>query len=305
MTRGIIKLPLHGSGFYSNYFSVLSMAEEAHRRGLVPYVDLSNTAFVPNYNPYKDKLPPETNENPWNWWFSQQPLENKMESIKIDEKYSFNLNQTKNFLNNEKLNHYRAIAKKYFQIHLDIQEEINKYYTENIDGKITLGVMARGAEMNKVHPIYGNHNIDIWIKETKKILDKNKEIKQLFLVTEEEFYVEKFKQEFDNVVYLSNVFRRTNEDPNYIVRYPLWACLNTKRKNHTNMLGRESLVQAILLSKCDYLLGKHCGTVSAAIFFSSGFKKFYYSDTNPLLNTNLTLKEKIKFFVKRSILGNR
>lgn len=303
--RAIIKLPRHGSGFFSNYFSALSMVDEADRRGLLPYVDLRNTAFVPNYNPYKDKFPPKQSENPWDWWFLQEPLKDQKQSVEIEEKYSYDLDQTKNFLRNQKLHHYRTIAKKYFQIHLDIQDEVERNFKDLIDGKKTLGVMARGAEMNKTHPIYGDHNIEIWIKETKKLLDRNKEIEQIFLVSEEESYIKKFENEFDGIKYLENVFRRTNEDSEYINKYPLWPCLDLKRENHTNKLGRESLVQALLLSKCEYLLGKQCGTVSAAIFFSNRIKKFYYSDTNQFLNKNLVFKEKIKFFIKRSVLSDR
>jgi hypothetical protein len=303
--NAIIKLPGHGSGFFSNYFSALSMVEEAHLRGLIPYVDFTNTAFVSGYNPYKESKPPDEVENPWEWWFIQAPLDKKNPSIKIEEKFSYNLDQTKNFFNYNKLKYYQEIASKYFYIRPNIIEESEAFYKKKINGHITLGVMARGSEMNKVHPLYGEHGVDRWINEVRKITNKHREIDQIFLVTEESEYVNQFKAEFKNLIFLDHVFRRTTEKLDYMVQHPLWPCLYTARERHTEKLGRESLVQAILLSKCDYLIGKQCGTTSAAIFFSKGFKKFYFSDTNQLKNKNLTPLERIKFFIKRGILKIR
>ena len=42
-----------------------------------------------------------------------------------------------------------------------------------------------------------------------------------------------FEKEFPNLFYMRNVFRRTDEILDYCVKYPLWACLDKKRENHS------------------------------------------------------------------------
>jgi len=61
---GHVKFLTQGGGFFSNYFTVLSMVIDCHHRGLKPYIDLRRTSFVEGYNPYFDEVPVNP-ENPW------------------------------------------------------------------------------------------------------------------------------------------------------------------------------------------------------------------------------------------------
>ena len=132
--------------------------------------------------------------------------------------------------------------------------------------------------MNTWHPEYGNQSIDTWISSTRFVLEKHPEISLIFLVTEDSNYIPIYLNEFPNTLYLKNVFRRTTESLEFMIRYPLWSCIVQPRENHCRILGEECLVQAQLLSKCDYLLVKQCGTSSAAILFAEeNLKEVYYT----------------------------
>jgi len=271
-TVGYIKFPdfqigsPHSSGFYSNYFFVLSMIIDSDFKNLTPYVNLNNTAFVENYNPYKEDLPKNT-ENTWDWWFDQEIPTNTDVVVNILHS-TRNFPQTKKIWGLKNLQKIKEINNKYIKIKQHILDEIDLYYKKNLKDKVVLGVMARGGEMNKIHPEYGDQTIETWIESTKKVLKEHPEINLIFLVTEDSNYIPIYINEFPNTKYLENVFRRTNEDINYMIEYPLWSCIAKPRENHCKRLGEECLIQAKLLSMCDYLLVKQCGTSSAAILFA-------------------------------------
>jgi hypothetical protein len=295
MEKALIKLPNWGSGFFSNYFCVISMLYEVDELGYEPYIDLSNTAFVEGYNPYKDKCPPKNLKNPWEFWFHQNPIQNTTNLIKIN--YSNNrFNVNRKIWGVDEIVHARHLKDKYIKIHNHILDSVQSYYKQNFENKVVLGVMARGTEMNKIHPEYGNQSIQDYINQTKKVLAKEKNIDVIFVVSEDLTYIKEFEKHFSNVFYVKNVFRRTNETLDYTVKYPLWPCLDESRENHCKLLGDEMLMQALLLGKCDYLIAKVCGTASAAIFFSEKIKKVYYVETSLLFNPFLSIKHKLYYF---------
>ena len=298
MNRGIITIPDFGSGFFSNYFSVLSMIIIADQQKLEPWVDLRRTAFVEGYNPYLDKDPPENSENPWDWWFEQIKLNDNDKLFPIPYDIT-KFNQTEKLWNRADLPYARNISEKYIKIKQHILDRVNIIFEEEFKNKIVLGVMARGTEMNKIHPEYGDQTIATWLNKTSKILKKNKNIDRIFVVTEDKNYLDRFNEEFDNVFYLKDVFRRTTESLEYTIKYPLWPCLNTERINHCKLLGEEMLIQALLLSKCEYLIVKQSGVSSAAIFFSHNLKDVYYTPTFILFNRYLNFRLKLHLVLSK------
>ena len=127
----------------------------------------------------------------------------------------------------------RYLRNKYTVIQDHILESVNLFYTYNFTNKIVLGVMARGTEMNKIHPEYGNQSIKDYIKKTKKVLKKHNEINCIYLVSEDSETIIQFQKEFSNLIYNKDVFRRTNESLEYTIKYPLWPCLDKSRENHS------------------------------------------------------------------------
>jgi len=254
-------------GFFSNYFFALSMIIDCHKQNLKPYVDLNNTAFVENYNPYIDNLP-KNPVNTWEWWFDQSPINDTDKKISIT--YSTkNISHAKKMWKSNDFKYVREINDRYIKIKDSILEKINKYYIENFQNNVVLGVMARGSEMHYYHPEYGNQTIHTWINATKDIIEKHPEINLIFLVTEDSNYIPIFLNEYPNTLYLKDIFRRTTESDDYIRKYPLWPNIANIRKNHNQRLGEECLIQSKLLGMCDYLLVKQCGTASAAILFAN------------------------------------
>jgi hypothetical protein len=272
---GYINYPPRGCGFFGNYFVVLSMIMTCHQRKLKPYVNLNKTAFAEGYN-LKEGAPVNA-ENPWNWWFDQEiPSEDdNIIPIKFDTGGHFS--HSTRFWKRNDIPYMRNIVDTYIHIKPHILKQVDEYYDEYLKNHIILGVMARGLEMNIIHPEYGNQTIETWINSTKNILNKYSETDLIFLMTEDSNYIPIYLKEFPNTFYLKNVYRRTTEKLEDFIKFPPLYCIVNTRKNHSRLLGEECLIQALLLSKCNYLLIKQCGTSSAAILFANNnLKNVFY-----------------------------
>ena len=274
MDRGHIILPQFGWGFYSNYFRTLSHLMEADRLDIDPWVDWRNTAFVEGYNPYKLETLPAAPENPWDWWFDQRELaDDTLVTVYID--YNTFDHQSRVWQRPD-IPVFRKINDKYIKIKKHITDKVDAIYEAEFKGKIVLGVMARGCEMNKGHAEFGNQTIDTWLEKITAVTSKHK-IDKIFIVTEDSHYLPYFDKQFSNTFYLKDVFRRTDETLDYMEGCLIWFALDDRRENHCQLLGEECLIQALLLSKCDYLIIKQCGTSSAAILFSDDIKEVFYT----------------------------
>lgn len=268
MDYRLVKVDSYGSGFFGNFFTILSNIIGHENSGLYPYVNINKSVWANGYDPRVDKTPPENAENPWNWWFEQPIPSNDDKVLELPFVGNAYFSASERVWGRNDIPSAKHIANKYIKIKKHILDRIEEFYEENLKGEVVLGVMARGAEMGICHPEYGQQQINDWINNTKSILQQHPEITKIFLVTEESSYIESFEKEFDNLVYMKDVYRRTDENLEEIVAFSLLYCLVTPREDHKKLLGEECLIQAKLLSKSDYLLVKQCGTSSAAIFFA-------------------------------------
>jgi hypothetical protein len=274
MDRGYIRLPSYGYGFFSNFFRILDHIKVCTEQGLEPYVDCSHTAWCNGFNPFKDKDAPPNSENPWDWWFEQEPLTTEPTKVELDHLIFMHHTQV---WKRPDVPEFRKVFRDHVNIKQHILDRIESIYNAEFKGKVVLGVMARGCEFNAGHPEFGNQTIDTWLNKTHEVLQEHKDIDRIFLVTEDSLYLKHFDTDYDNVFYLRDVFRRTDETLDYMNKYNLWAIIADKRPNHRKLLGEECLMQALLLSKCDYLICKICGTANGAIFFSDNLKEVYYT----------------------------
>jgi hypothetical protein len=248
----------------------------ATEQGLEPYVDCTHTAWANRYNPFTDARAPRNAENPWDWWFDQRPIAKDDNVAKVELDHLIFMHHTKIWKRAD-VPEFRDVFKNHVKIKQHILDKVDEIYEKEFKGRTVLGVMARGCELNAGHPEYGNQQLDDWLRKTKEVLYDNKEIDKIFVVTEDSHYLPSFDTWFNNIFYLKNVFRRTDETLEYMNKYNLWAIIADRRPNHRQLLGEECLIQALLLSKCDYLICKQCGVSSAAMFFSDSLKDVYYT----------------------------
>ena len=277
-----------GSGFFSNYRICLEKLIHFHNlnRNETVYINWANTTFVDGFNPivhYGEiiggEMPIDETNNPFNHWFEQEnpyeeniPLENILIS-KINRPV-FKLNHEYDYFDNPLLDIQRIVDKKYIKIKDYIQNKIDKIYEEEFSNDVVLGVMLRGSEYNHWHGgIYGSQTIESYIEKIKQVLLENPEITKIFIVSDETEYVNKISDSFPSSYFIPNIFRRTDETDEYIIRVPCWMNVSTKRDNHCRLLGEETIIQTKLLAKCDYLFGRHCGIIAGAVLWNEKIKK--------------------------------
>jgi hypothetical protein len=284
-----------GSGFFSNYRICLEKLVDFHQMNRTEnvYINWANTTFVDGFNPLVQygkiiggEMPIDDSNNPFNQWFEQEnpykldvPIDN---IILSDMRRSGHINHAEDYFDDPSLELQQFVDRKYIKIKDEIQQKVDSIYQEHFDGHTVLGVMLRGSEFNYHHGnIYGHQTIDSYISAIKKVLLGNPQITKLFIVSDETEYVNKTSDAFPSSYFIPNIFRRTDETDEYIIRVHCWMNVSKKRENHCKLLGEETIIQTKLLSKCDYLFGRHCGIIAGAVLWNENIKKVFRLSPTP------------------------
>jgi hypothetical protein len=243
-----------GAGFFSNLTYVLGHLQIAKKYKFTPVIDMENYPTI-----YNEKKIINKTYNSWEYYFK------KVSKYKLDEVYkSKNVIITSNFFEHHMptdmslKKEFNELIKKYIHIKPDILKEAKyfekKYFKKN--NKI-LGIHFRGTTYKTarghafpIPPKLMKKNIDTLIKKFK--YDK------IFVVTEEYQYLEYLKKYYPKKIIFCNVYRTRKLDA--FKHYP--------RINHRYKLGREILIETLLLSCCKGLTFVKSNVSSAAIVFS-------------------------------------
>jgi hypothetical protein len=268
----------YGYGFFSNYRICLEQLIHHHETGNtgIPYIDWGGTTWVEGFNPFVSKTLIR-NENPFDFWFDQiTPNENDIITNCTYGPRPDLIDHAKHYFDDElQLKRQQTIDKLYLKPKQFLTDKINEIYEKEFKGHVVLGIMARGTEYNLHHPMYGVFDVNDYIREIKKIIDDNPQITKLFVVSEDMEYVNEIVSSFPSSYFIPNVFRRTDEDIEYINRVHCWPNVSTKRENHCKLLGEETIIQTKLLGKCDYLFGRLSGVLAGAVLWNENIKQLF------------------------------
>ena len=239
-----------GTGLFSNVTFVLNHLAIANKFNYIPIVDMENYITI-----YNEKDPIRKNYNSWEYYFDQLSDHNLNEVYKSNKViitrdkffnfFKYNLdkdNELKNLFKN------KIIINKYIK---KISEHIiKKEFNERI-----LGVHFRGTSYKRSagHPFPATKKQMIY--NVNKIMEEKK-INKIFLATEEKEYLELFLNKFKNKIFYIKSSYVSNKNDAFKV-YP--------RINHRYKLGRDILIETLLLSKCDYFIYINSNVSSAAI----------------------------------------
>ena len=242
-----------GTGMFSNMTFVLNHLKICKKFNFIPVIDMENFPTI-----YNEEKACKNNKNAWNYYFES------LNQISLDEVYksknvlitnnkffpffSYNIDKDKELselLRNEiKLNKY--LKRIYYKIY------------KNFKNKNILGIHFRGTSYKRSagHPLPATKSQMEVI--TNKFLNK-KNIDYIFLVTEEKNYLDFFKKKYgDKLLYLESSYRSNKNDAFKI--YP--------RNIHRYKLGREAVLEAMLLSSCKYFIYLCSNISSASIGFN-------------------------------------
>jgi hypothetical protein len=273
------------AGFFSNITFILNNLKICEEMKFIPIIDME---YYPSlYNELKIF---KNTKNSWEYYFE------KLNKYSLNEVYNsknvylspFTFQKEMSIdMTNNRISKYinRLKVKK------EILNKINNFSEKNfIKKNKILGVHFRGSTYKTARGHGFPLTIDLMIKNIETLI-QNFNYEKIFLVTEEQKYLDALKKKFKNKIIFYNSFRMGQLDSFKI--YP--------RKNHRYHLGEEILIETILLSKCDGLTFIKSNVTSAAILFAK--KQIKLHEVYLGLNTRNKFFSKYLWLIK-SMLPN-
>lgn len=255
------------AGFFSNFAHVIGHLKLIKDTNLIPVVDFEN--FKTFYN---TDNPINGTQNSWEYYFEQTSpysLAEVYQSKNVlfcDGKYPHSVD----FDTDEISDMY----KQYFKLKPEILEKISKY-DKYFEGNKVLGIHFRGKDMN----IFPAHSFGATEKQMFKYTDEIIEkynINKIFLATDEKKYLENYIKRYGKMVLYTDNFR--TEKVNEFNINP--------RENHRYLLGKEVLIDVVLLSKCQGFLYGASRIPWAVKKLKHGNFEFIYEINNGSNSTN-------------------
>jgi len=242
-----------GTGLFSNVTFVLNHLKICEKNNFIPVIDMDNFKTI-----YNEKKKIKNTNNAWEYYFE------KLNKFSLEEVY-----KSKNVLiTSDKFFHF-------FTYNIDLDDQmirllqsqikINKILYKSYKriskifiGKKILGIHFRGTSYKRSpgHPFPATKR---QMFEITKNLIKQERIDKIFLVTEEQNYLDFFEKKFPNKIIHIKCCYRSNKNDAFEI-YP--------RDRHRYKLGREALLETLLLSKCDHFIYLCSNVSSAAISFN-------------------------------------
>ncbi len=274
-----------GTGFFSNVLFVINHLMVAKKNNYISIVDMENFPTI-----YNEKNQIFKTNNSWEYYF-ENLNETKLEEIYQSKNVIITSNKFEVFFEQDLISEE---IKKTFRENLKIKKKFEKiisiFANKNFKDKRVLGVHFRGTSYkgSAGHPFPAT-KIQIFNLINKLI--KNEKYEKIFLVTEEENYKNFLNEKFkDKLIFINSSFR-SNENNAFKI-YP--------RKNHRYKLGREALIEANLLSRCDGLVYVTSNISSAAIAWNlNNTQKRFKIDNG--INTKNVILSRILWYVKKIV----
>ena len=244
-----------GGGFFSIISTVLSHLQIADLYGKKPIVDFKNYPST-----YKEFHPIFGSENVWEYYF--EPIgntKNISEYLTPEYHVTDGSHPRSSPMSISSHSEFVITWNKYIHLKQNVKDLIKHDESELEISKSTLGVHFRGMEMRTAtgHPYPPSFKQVFFEIDT---LLSNNVYNQIFLVTEGQRYLNRFRLRYGKKLIFTDSYRTRFRNSHSV--YP--------RENHKYLLGLEILRDAILLSKCGGIISGSSNLSEAAILLSQG-----------------------------------
>jgi hypothetical protein len=242
-----------GSGFFSNVTQVLCHLALADSLGMEPVVDFEHFPTL-----YNEEETVAGTRNAWEYYFKQTSkfsLEEVYESRHVffcDGKYPRGYSY--------KVTDHPSLARifdRLVKIDPDIERAADEWTKEF--GARTLGVHFRGQEYNRTAGHAFGPTYRQMLKVAGGALSEGR-FDHIFVVTEDQRCLDLMRQEFGAMVLATDSFRTRGENAYRLSPRPL----------HRYLLGREILVDALVLSRCQALVASPSNVSDFAVLLNGG-----------------------------------
>ena len=277
-----------GGGMFSNLNYVIHHIKISLDLRCIPVIDMKN--FPTKYN---EKYKIYNSLNSWDYYF--YPINKyKLEDVYRSKFVIFVDGKTKKNIEFDSFEHldkaHLQIYKKYIKIKKEITYEAKSFINKNFSKDKILGVHFRGTDMKtqERHPFPPTPNQII------KVIDdqiKKFKYKKIFLVTEDLKNLSILKKYYHNkILFFNNSFRSTKAN---IFEQNL-------RKNHRYLLGKENIVDMLILAKTDKIICSNSHLPDASSFISQP-KKIKFIKINNGNNSENILFAQFLWYLKKNL----
>ena len=270
-----------GAGLFSNLIYVLNHIKLAEDLGYKPIVDMENFPTI-----YNEEQKVNKSKNAWNYYFHNKHKFNLKKILK-ENKFVLTSNRfSKSFSHTVDTNQFRLLFKKYFKLNIEHHKFAENFRKRFFTNKKVLAIHLRGTS----YKTSANHPFPTTKKQTINIIRDLMHIykfDKIFLCTEDLEYFNLIIKHFkDKVIFLNNTYKSFKDDAFEV--YP--------RKLHRFKLGRDILLEALLISKCHSFAFTN-SNVSEFIKFLDDKKKInYFLIQNGYNNSNAYIAKWLWFY---------
>ena len=282
-----------GAGLFSNFIFVLNHIKVADSLGYKPIVDMENFPTI-----YNERKSINGFNNAWNYYFENKKNYN-LKKILLNHKFILTSNRfSKSFSHEINNNEFRKLFKKYFKINSNHQKFVKNFKKKFFFNKKIVAIHLRGTS----YKTSANHPFPITQKQIINLIDKllkKNRYDKIFLCTEDLSYFNFIEKKFRNkIIYLKNAYKSFKDDA--FKKYP--------RKFHRYKLGRDILLEALLISKCDSFIFTNSNVSEFVKFLDKNKIINYYSIENGFNSHNAYIAKWLwyfKIFLPSSLGGFR
>lgn len=227
-----------------------------------------NKFFLQPFNHVKEEI--KNNFNSGNYDVTQNWMGNNKFFL------SYGADQRKDQFNDQKLVQLiRDVFNKFINIKPEIIQEAEEYFNAFLKTNKVLSVHCRGTDMFHSHAHGQKHLMDyasvIKPQVEQKLLKEN--YNKIFLATDEEDILLKFQNDFDDKI----IKRKTS-----LARKGSQAGLHFSHMHSDektkNMLGIDMLIDAILMSKCEFSILMKSNVSLLSVFMRSNYNYSFLDD---------------------------
>ena len=257
-----------GAGLFSNLIFVLNHLIIAKKHKFIPFVDMENFPTI-----YNETNAIDGTKNSWEYFFHQMSNISSREIKKSKNLITTNTLFYKDFTSNPKK--LSKIFKEKIKIKKNYIKFVESYCKKNIKGNKVLAIHYRGTS----YKTSAGHPFPPTFTQMKYIINKfitEKKYNKIFLCTEDQKMFSQLKKEYsEKIVYIKS-YRSFLDDA--FKTYP--------RKNHRYLLGKEILIEALIMSKCDALLSTETNVSNFIKIINGNRKPKFFRIENGYNSTN-------------------
>lgn len=257
--------PFAGAGFAGNIMNVMNALLHIPKTSKL-WIDMETNDTINTDETIK------FTKNCWEYYFDQmtKPTKPTINSTNMQTKRKILYNTKKYTHTTPIIKQAKNLFYKNFTIKPNITNEVQHFYNKHFDKQNILGVQIRLTDMAHYHKVAG---LKKYINKIKNIIQQQ-QIDKIFIATDDEKVFKQIENEINiPVLYQKHICRATIEAP-LLKSYERYY--KTDREGHRYLLGKEVLIDILLLSKCKYFLKADISSVSLlALIFSTNIQHAY------------------------------